>query len=270
MSERFSRNEALFGAEGQRRIARSSVAIVGLGGLGSHVAQQLAYLGTARFCLLDHDVVSNSSLNRVVTAVDADVAAATPKTVAAERVIRAIAPAAQVARFEAKLSDASDAIATADLIVGCVDRDTHRLELLEIAAEARRPYLDLATDTGGEGRDTWYGGRTVLSDGEGCLVCLPEILDQEAIARDRMAAPQREARDRSYGVSADALEGTGPAVVSLNGVVASLGVTELMCLLTGLRAPQRQLIYRADQGIVLRSRDSGDPECFYCSRRQAA
>jgi molybdopterin/thiamine biosynthesis adenylyltransferase len=42
---RYSRNIALFGEEGQRKIAATAVAVVGLGGLGSHVAQQLAYLG---------------------------------------------------------------------------------------------------------------------------------------------------------------------------------------------------------------------------------
>lgn len=270
MNGRFSRNEGLFGAEGQERIRETTVAIVGLGGLGSHVAQQLAYLGTTRFTLIDDDEITDSSLNRVVTAVDADVAAATPKAVAAERAITAIAPGVEVVRFEEKLVSRASEIATADIIVGCLDRDTHRLELLEIAANAGRPYLDLATDTGGEQEGGWYGGRTVLSAGDGCLICLPGVLDQDAIGRDRLSGPQREARDRSYGVRADALGGTGPAVVSLNGVVASIGVTELMCLITGLREPKRQLTYRADLGIVKVSRDSGEPGCFYCTRHRAA
>ena len=42
---RFSRNEALFGREGQEKIAATKVTIIGAGGLGSHIAQQLAYLG---------------------------------------------------------------------------------------------------------------------------------------------------------------------------------------------------------------------------------
>ncbi len=71
---RLWRNEALFGAEGQRRIAQTKVAIVGLGGLGSHVAQQLAYLGVADYALVDPDIVTDSSLNRLVGAIDADVA----------------------------------------------------------------------------------------------------------------------------------------------------------------------------------------------------
>src|SRR5438046_107754 len=70
---RFSRHLAFFGAEGQERIRASSVAIIGLGGLGCHVAQQLAYLGVGAFALVDDDIVSASSLNRLIGATAADV-----------------------------------------------------------------------------------------------------------------------------------------------------------------------------------------------------
>jgi len=48
-SDRYSRNEGMLGADGQQAIARTAVAIIGLGGLGSHIAVQLAYLGTQKF-----------------------------------------------------------------------------------------------------------------------------------------------------------------------------------------------------------------------------
>src|SRR5438270_12650124 len=89
---RYSRNIALFGSEGQQRIAATRVAIVGLGGLGSHVAQQLAYLGVVRYGLIDGDVVTESSLNRVVGAVPRDVLAMTPKVQSARRLIKSIQP----------------------------------------------------------------------------------------------------------------------------------------------------------------------------------
>src|SRR6266511_5683611 len=64
--DRYARHIPLFGAEGQERIGAASVAMVGLGGLGSQVAQQLAYLGVSRFHLMDGDVVSTSNLNRLI------------------------------------------------------------------------------------------------------------------------------------------------------------------------------------------------------------
>jgi molybdopterin/thiamine biosynthesis adenylyltransferase len=267
MGERYSRNEALFGASGQARISAAKVTIVGLGGLGSHVAQQLAYLGVVDYALVDFDVVTESSLNRLVGAVPADVAAHTKKVDVGARTIRSVQPEANVATIDGRITDidAERVIARADVVFGCLDRDIHRLELLEVITRHAKPCFDLATDVIGEGEDLAYGGRMVLCDGTRCLVCLPDLLDQEAIARDRLSPDLRDADRRIYGVNRDDLAGTGPAVVSINGVVASLSVTEFMVLVTGLRQPAPQLTYRADVGTVRRSTDQPAADCYYCS-----
>lgn len=267
MTERYSRNEALFGAAGQAKIASTRVAIVGLGGLGSHVAQQLVYLGVLDYALIDFDVITESSLNRVVWAVPADVTAGTKKVAVAERAIKAVQPESRVGVLDGRLSDdsAKKAISAADVVFGCLDRDIHRLELLDLTSRYARPYFDLATDVIGTGGELAYGGRVVLGDGSQCLVCLADLLNQEAIALDRMNPDIRDADRRIYGVDREDLAGTGPAVVSVNGVVASLAVTEFMVLVTGLRDPAGQLTYRADRGTVSRSNDQPAPGCYYCS-----
>lgn len=267
MTERYSRNEALFGAAGQAKIASTRVAIVGLGGLGSHVAQQLVYLGVLDYALIDFDVITESSLNRVVWAVPADVTAGTKKVAVAERAIKAVQPESRVGVLDGRLSDdsAKKAISAADVVFGCLDRDIHRLELLDLTSRYARPYFDLATDVIGTGGELAYGGRVVLGDGSRCLVCLADLLNQEAIALDRMNPDIRDADRRIYGVDREDLAGTGPAVVSVNGVVASLAVTEFMVLVTGLRDPAGQLTYRADRGTVSRSNDQPAPGCYYCS-----
>jgi tRNA A37 threonylcarbamoyladenosine dehydratase len=98
-TERYSRNEGLFGPEGQRGIAATDVTIVGL---GSHVAQQLAYLGVRDYRLADFDIVTDSSMNRLIGAVDGDVAAQTRKIAVAERTIKAIVPNGTVEPIDAK------------------------------------------------------------------------------------------------------------------------------------------------------------------------
>lgn len=116
------------------------------------------------------------------------------------------------------------------------------------------------------GRGTRFanGGRVVFANGRGCLVCLDE-LDHRQIARDRMSPEQGAADDRIYGVDRRALAGTGPMVVSINGVVASLAVTEFICHMTGLREPVTKLIYRAEQGGVRRANDQPAADCYDCS-----
>ena len=63
------------------------VAIVGLGGGGSHIAQQLGHLGVGEFVLIDQDVVEDSNLNRLVGATQQDVVRCTSKASVAGRVI---------------------------------------------------------------------------------------------------------------------------------------------------------------------------------------
>lgn len=266
--QRYSRNERLFGSEGQRKIAETNVVIAGLGGLGSHVAQQIAYLGVTGYALVDFDVVTTSSMNRLVGAVDADVFEATTKVVVAERMIKSVQPEAAVEPIDGRVTDAASetAIARADVVFGCLDADLHRLELTELCARHAKPYFDLATDTERSGDEMVYGGRMVFSDGRRCLVCLPEILNQDQITRDRMSPEDREAHRTLYGVDQGALRDTGPSVVSVNGVVASLAVTEFMAYVTGLREPAVQLTYRGDLGVVRSSSDKPSPDCYYCTR----
>lgn len=60
---RYSRQEALIGAGGQRRLAESRVAVLGLGAIGSMAAEVLARSG-ANLILVDRDVVEESNLQR--------------------------------------------------------------------------------------------------------------------------------------------------------------------------------------------------------------
>jgi molybdopterin-synthase adenylyltransferase len=258
---RYARHMALLGAEGQQRIGATSVAILGLGGLGSHVVQQLAYLGVVDFVLVDADTVSVSNLNRLVGAGPGDVDAA--KVAVAARTIDTIQPDATVDSVGAQFSadTAPPHLGRADVLFGCVDNDPARLELVRYASTHALPYIDLASDVGPSGE---FGGRVVFAkDGERCLSCLGE-LDQHALARAQMTDEQRAADDKIYGIEPNALDGGGPSIVSVNGVVASLAVTEFLAWRTGLRSPVGYLNYRGDRGTVGSRADPQRAHCHYC------
>ena len=266
---RYSRNTALFGTVGQAQIAATSATIVGLGGLGAHVAQQLAYLGVVQFGLIDDDIVTESSLNRVIGTTPAHVLARTSKVRAAEALILAVQPDAKINAVQAKVTrdrqdEAGELIRSSDIVFGCLDRESPRLFLTDLCSAFAITYIDLATDTGGETED-WYGGRVVVCDGSRCLSCL-DLLDQRQIRLEQMTDEEREIERRIYGLSVDALGSTGPAIVSVNGVVASLAVTEFMAHQTDLRPAAPQLIYRGDLSRVTLSRDAARPGCPYCAR----
>jgi hypothetical protein len=85
------------------------------------------------------------------------------------------------------------------------------------------------------------------------------------MTRDSMSPEQREAHDRIYGIKHGALGETGPMVVSINGVIASLAVTEFMVFVTGMREPVPHLIYRGHISTVGRSNDPAEPGCYFCT-----
>lgn len=68
MSNQFSRTELLIGKEGIEKLVNSKVAIFGIGGVGSFVAEALARAGIGNFLLIDNDVISQSNLNRQIHA----------------------------------------------------------------------------------------------------------------------------------------------------------------------------------------------------------
>jgi molybdopterin-synthase adenylyltransferase len=72
ISDEYDRQVRAFGAGGQQQLQELHVAIIGLGGTGSIVAQQLAHLGVARFTLVDPDTVEPTNLNRLANASSRD------------------------------------------------------------------------------------------------------------------------------------------------------------------------------------------------------
>jgi len=261
---RFDRQILLFGAAGQEKIAATRVAIVGLGGLGSHVAQQLGYLGVRSFALVDGDRVSVSNLNRLIGATVEDAEEGQPKVAVAARTIRSIEHGASIDTLDASFVSAEGyaLLGGADFVFGCIDSDAHRLILNEFCQVHSKPYMDVATDMG-TNQGVWFGGRILFSlNGEMCLSC-KGLLDQETIRNAFSTAGQRDEETRIYGVPSAGLT-TGPSVVSLNGILASAAVTEFLVEVTGIRPAIRSLEYNGMMGRLTVDRDSPQPNCYFC------
>jgi len=263
---RYHRQILALGAEGQSCLKAASVAIVGLGGLGSHVAQQLAYLGVGELILVDHDVVETSNLNRLIGATPGDVRR--PKVKVAERLIKAISPDARVRAFRENLASTTplETLRTVSLLVGCTDTEGSRLILNELAKAYLLPYIDCGVGiTVDDGIITSIGGRvmTILPDGP-CLLCAQEI-DRGTALQDLETEAQHAARRRAGYVTGAVVP--EPSVVALDGVVASLAVNEAIALLTGWRAPMPGQVYYGDGRATpcVRRLTCQDPRCVVCA-----
>ena len=67
---RYSRNRELVSEDEQNKLEKFTVAVVGLGGLGGHISEQLSRLGIGKLVLIDGDKVEESNLNRQLFATE--------------------------------------------------------------------------------------------------------------------------------------------------------------------------------------------------------
>jgi len=263
IEDRYSRQEAFFGKDGQNKLGKVRIAIIGLGGIGSHVAQQLAYLGVRKFALIDHDEVDGSNLNRLVGAVEKDLG--TYKVDVMKRLIESVQTKSEVKHIDGGLFTraALDEIKKSDFVFGCVDEDGVRVVLLEACCAFQKPYIDLASDVPDENA---FGGRMILTGiGKGCPKCREE-LDDDEIDWYFSTSEQRKERKHIYGVRKRALGDTGPSVIFLNGLVASVGVQEFATYINpALRQPIPFLVYRGNMGILTKPTEPPHPNCYFCN-----
>ena len=262
-SGRFDRNERLFGREGQQALRRAHVGVAGIGGLGTHVVQQLSLLGVGGLTLIDDEELSRSNRNRYIGAWHDEPVPGSPKVALGERLAGLYDPAIAVTRVKNNLLSAAafTALQACSHIFGCVDSDGARFVLNEFCLAYEKPLFDLASDAPEPG---YYGGRVaVVIGGSGCLHCRG-LLDDDDVRRFLSTAEILDNEASVYGIDRRALGEAGPSVVSVNGVVASLGVTEFMAAVTGIRPPQLHLDYRGDRGTVGSRTDERAEGCYYC------
>ena len=122
------------GPEGQRRLKRSRVLVVGAGGLGSPVAMYLAAAGVGTLGIADFDVVDTTNLQRQVIHGTSDVGR--PKLESARDRIGEINPHVVVEPHPVRLTsaDALEVVRAYDVVVDGTDNFPTRYLLLSACA----------------------------------------------------------------------------------------------------------------------------------------
>ena len=139
---RFSRMELLTGAAGMARLAGASVAVFGIGGVGSYAAEALARAGVGRLTLVDFDDICVTNVNRQIHALDGTIGRAKVQ-VMAER-CRAIHPGVQVEPIKAffQADNASQLLERGyDYVLDCIDHITAKLHLIQSCRERDLPII---------------------------------------------------------------------------------------------------------------------------------
>jgi proteasome lid subunit RPN8/RPN11 len=229
----FDRSVRAFGASIQGALGDLRVAIVGCGGTGSAVAEQLVRLGVRHLMLIDADTLTESNVTRVYGSTPADVGRAKSQVLRAHLLTIAPDLICEVIESMVTLESTARELASRDLVFGCTDDNAGRLVLSRVGTFLMTPVIDVGVLLSSDAVGTLVGidGRvTVLSPGAACLVCRGRVDLARAAVELRTPDERRRLEDEGY---APALGGIEPAVVSFTTAVAAAAVNELLERLIG-------------------------------------
>lgn len=191
------------GYEGQMRLKGSSVAVVGLGGLGTPAATQLAAMGVGHLRLIDRDVVSESNLHRQHLYTSDDIGY--PKVEVAAKRLQALNPHIDLEPIPWSIQEDSveDLVRDVDAVVDGLDNLSARFLVNRSCQKHGVPYVFA-------GAIETYGSVSTLIPGETpCLECFYGDIDEDELPKC-------------------AVVGVHPALL---GVISSIEVSEAIRIL---------------------------------------
>lgn len=164
---RYSRHIVLshVGGKGQKKLLKSSVFLVGAGGLGSPAGVYLAAAGIGKFGIVDSDQVDLSNLHRQILHHNHDIGR--PKVVSAAEAIADINPDVEVVQYPVRLTSENilDIIADYDIIVEGSDNFPTKYLVNDACVLSGKPNVYA-------GILRFEGQATVFLPGKGCLRCI--------------------------------------------------------------------------------------------------
>ncbi|MGC8543982.1 MAG: HesA/MoeB/ThiF family protein [Vulcanisaeta sp.] len=236
--DRYSRQVAVIGREGQERLAKARVAVIGLGGLGSLVSMYLTGAGVGELTIVDYDTVNLTDLHRQLLYREEDVGK--PKVEVAFKRLRDLNSNVRIKPVNEALTEenAEDIIKDADVVVDALDNWMSRQILNETIVKLGKPLVHGAVNG-------WYGQVSTIIPGK--TPCLYELVQVRSL-------PQ--------------CVGYCPVVGPVVGVVASIETLEVIKLITGIGEPlaNKLLIIDGKNWVIDEIRLSRVENCPVCSK----
>lgn len=269
----FDRAVRALGLGAMRKIASDqTITVVGVGGLGSIVAEHLVHMGFQRIVLVDPDHIELSNLNRIVGAYHEDAEAKRPKVEVVARHLTRINPEALVAARQCDVREPSLAplIASSDWLIVATDNHTSRHFAQRASLRYFVPLISVGVNITVEGSSVVDMSGEVITARVGdnlCLNCLGRINHIKLASEDH---PEGTVRDelfkRGYVQGADVKE---PAVKTLNSILASLAVDVLVNQYTERQRHVPVLVHESNAAVATYedsdSLERRNMDCYSCN-----
>ena len=229
-----------FGAGTTQRMGRLRFGVVGASGTGSPSIEQLVRLGAGEIVVIDKDHVENRNLNRILHTTVGDADAKRPKVDVVEEAVGRTGLPTRVIKVADTLATpaAVRALASCDVIFGCVDTHAGRFLMNLVATHYLVPYFDIGVildaqqDDGGSGRiKDILGTVHYLVPGRSSLVSREaislEMVRAEGLHEKDMTAAVRQVEEKYIkGVAVNQ-----PAVITVNFFASALALNDFLARL---------------------------------------
>ncbi|MFJ8138912.1 ThiF family adenylyltransferase [Streptomyces sp. NPDC096013] len=258
------RQARLLGDLGQETLRRLRIAVVGLGGVGSILVEQLARLGVGELVLIDDETVDSTNLPRLIAAEPSDVGR--PKTEPAVRNAYRANPDIHLTPVVRRVEhpEALKEIVRCDWIFLAADSDSARHWVNAAVQQYLIPGIQVGvkipvTSEGEVGQI--HTATRIMIPGNGCLWC-NRLIDPTRLAIDMHPEAERKAAQYIADVPV-------PSVITLNSLAASEALNYFVLATSGLHHEE------GDHASVIhrprtRQRDLQDPrqdtDCRWCTR----
>jgi len=235
------------GLSGMRRIVSADwITVIGVGGIGSVIAEHLVHMGFTHIRLIDHDRLELSNMNRIVGATLSDAKAGRLKVDAVADHLAGINPEACIEVLPQSVFDeaAEAAVADSDWVLVATDNHASRLRVQELCFDYFVPFITAGVNiTVEDGAITDMSGEVILvrMGDHVCLSCLGRV-NYDAVAQE--TSPDAAVREglvgRGYVQGAEVVE---PAVKTLNTHLATLATDTLVNQYVGRRRDPYVLVF---------------------------
>ena len=229
------------------------------------MVEMLARLGLSDWVLIDDDIVEMSNLNRLPGSTQRDVYHGTLKVNLAHRNIIRANLYAKVRCLPVPVSDpeAFQTMKSCDLLIVATDNHSSRLIANRLSVQYLIPLIHIGVniDVGEDRKITDMSGEYVVpSLGKWCLQCAG-IIDSQMAGWELADKDMRNTlRERGYIKDTPA-----PAVYHLNGIIASLAVSEIHNLIFPYKPQRRYLSHDVLKGELLSLDTLSKEDCPLCN-----
>lgn len=265
----------VFGNGLRQAASHLQIAIVGVGGIGMLVAEQLARAGFSRFVLVDHDKVETSNLNRLPNLSQSDLGRSKVKAAKSliQKASRAVGTTATVHALPYDIYTAPEHIKNTvrgcDVILALTDNELSRISCLDIALDAGAEFLmagvDIRLNTDGH-ISGLFAEVSGAEQGRYCPLCTGR-LDSGQASLDARQYVGGEVWDKAQ--TDGYIKGIAdPSVMSLNAIATGALVLEIQRRVAGLGVRDLwQMDYQVGELVVYNAIECAvDEECGVCGR----